>query len=92
MNINSRVILSENIFAQEVDGEMVLMDMESEDYFGLDTIGASFWQVLQEEETLQKTLDHLLDLYDTEESVLKKDLIEFVEKLVTNGLASVAEE
>lgn len=92
MNMNSRVILSENIFAQEVDGEMVLMDMESEDYFGLDTIGASFWQVLQEEETLQKTLDHLLDLYDTEESVLKKDLIEFVEKLVTNGLASVAEE
>ena len=90
--MNSRVILSENIFAQEVDGEMVLMDMESEDYFGLDTIGASFWQVLQEEETLQKTLDHLLDLYDTEESVLKKDLIEFVEKLVTNGLASVAEE
>lgn len=90
--MNSRVILSENIFAQEVDGEMVLMDMDSEDYFGLDTIGTSFWQVLQEEETLQKTLNHLLDLYDTEESVLKKDLIEFVEKLVTNGLASVAEE
>ncbi len=90
--MNSRVILSENIFAQEVDGEMVLMDMDSEDYFGLDTIGASFWQVLQEEETLQKTLDHLLNLYDTEESVLKKDLIEFVEKLVTNRLASVAEE
>lgn len=92
MDLNSRVILSENIFAQEVDGEMVLMDMESEEYFGLDAIGAVFWQVLQEAGTLEKALEHLLDRYDTEEAVLKKDLIEFVEKLKTNGLASLAEE
>ncbi len=90
--MNSRIILSENIFAQEVDGEMMLMDMQSEEYFGLDTVGASFWQAIKEEKTLKKALEYLLDLYDTEESVLKKDLIEFAEKLKTNGLASIAEE
>ena len=90
--MNSRIILSENIFAQEVDGEMMLMDMQSEEYFGLDTVGASFWQAIKEEKTLKKALEYLLDLYDAEESVLKKDLIEFAEKLKTNGLASIAEE
>lgn len=92
MDLNSRVILSENIFVQDVDGEMVLMDMESEEYFGLDTIGATFWQALQETERLQETLKYLLEMYEVEESVLEKDLVAFVEKLRANGLAVVDQE
>jgi len=89
MDLNSRVILNENIFAQEVDGEMVLMDMQSEEYFGLDSIGVVFWQTLQKKAKLQESLDELLDMFDVDEEVLKKDLIVFVEKLTANKLAVV---
>lgn len=47
MNLNQKVTFAETVFAQEVDVEMVPLDMESENYFGLDEV---------EEEMLEKDL------------------------------------
>ena len=76
-------------FAQEVDGEMVLLDMESENYFGLDEVGTAIWQAMQEKETLQEVLEVLLDQYDVEAEVLERDLSDFVGKLLESGLVEV---
>jgi hypothetical protein len=89
MDIHSRVVVNENVFSQEVDGEIVLLDMESENYFGLDEIGAAFWQLLQSHEILQDVLERLLEMYDVEEAVLQKDLESFVKRLDENGLVRI---
>ncbi len=89
MNLNQKIIFSERVFAQEVDGEMVLLDMESENYFGLDEVGTSIWQAMQEKKTLQEVFEVLLEQYDVEEEVLKKDLSDFVDKLLKSGLVEV---
>ena len=89
MDLNKKVTFADTVFAQEVDGEMVLLDMNSENYFGLDAVGADIWQAMQEKETLQEVLDVLLEQYDVEEEVLKRDLLTFVGKLLENGLVEV---
>ncbi len=89
MNLNSKVTFADTVFAQEVDGEMVLLDMNSENYFGLDAVGTDIWQAMQERETLQEVLEALLEQYEVEEDVLKKDLLTFVEKLQESGLVEV---
>jgi len=87
-----RVVLSENVFAQEIDGEMVLLDMNSENYFGLDEVGTVIWQAIEAEKgDLQKVLEVLLEQYDAGEEVLKKDLFDFIDRLVENGLVKVEE-
>ena len=91
MNLSQKVIFAETVFAQEVDGEMVLLDMESENYFGLDEVGTAIWQAMQEKETLQEVLEVLLEQYEVEEEMLKSDLSGFVEKLVESGLVEVKE-
>jgi len=91
MNLNQKIIFSDTVFAQEVDGEMVLLDMESENYFGLDEVGTAIWQAIQEYGNLQDVFDILLEQYDVEEEVLEKDLSDFVEKLVESGLVEVKE-
>jgi len=91
MDLNKKVIFAETVFAQEVDGEMVLLDMNSENYFGLDAVGTDIWQAIQEKETLQEVLETLLEQYDVEEDVLKKDLLAFVEKLKESELIEVIE-
>ena len=77
------------VFAQEVDGEMVLLDMESENYFGLDEVGTAIWQSMQEYGTLQEVFHAMLEQYDVEEEVLKNDLSDFVNKLLKSGLVKV---
>jgi len=89
MNLNKKVTFADSVFAQEVDGEMVLLDMESENYFGLDEVGTSIWQAMQEKETLQEVLDVLLEQYEVEEEMLENDLKVFVAKLKESGLIEV---
>jgi len=91
MNLNQKITFAETVFAQEVDGEMVLLDMESENYFGLDEVGTAIWQAMQEKETLQEVFEALLEQYEVEAEVLEKDLSDFVEKLLESGLVEVKE-
>ncbi len=89
MNLNKKVTFADTVFAQEVDGEMVLLDMNSENYFGLDAVGTDIWQAMQEHEDLAEVLSVLLEQYDVEEEVLKKDLFSFVGKLEESGLLKI---
>ena len=89
MNLDQRITFVDTVFAQEVDGEMVLLDMKSENYFGLDAVGTTIWQAIQEKETLQEVYDTILEQYDVEPEMLKKDLFDFVSKLTESGLISI---
>ena len=91
MNLNKKIIFADTVFAQEVDEEMVLLDMNSENYFGLDEVGTAIWQAMQEKEVLQEVYNTLLEQYDVEAEVLEKDILDFVEKLVESGLVEVEE-
>ncbi len=89
MDLNQKIIFVETVFAQEVDGEMVLLDMSSENYFGLDEVGTAMWQAMQEKETLAEVLASLLEQYEVESDVLEKDLLIFVDKLAEKSLLKV---
>ncbi|WP_373033782.1 PqqD family protein [Sulfurovum sp.] len=91
MNLNQKITFADTVFAQEVDGEMVLLDMESENYFGLDEVGTAIWQAMQEKETLQEVFEVLLEQYEVEAEVLERDLSDFVGKLLESSLVEVKE-
>ena len=86
MDLNLNIALSETVFAQEVDGEMVLLDMDSENYFSLDEVGCAIWQAMQENQSLQSVYDVMLDSYEVETEKLKTDLLNFVGELKEVGL------
>jgi len=91
IDLNNKVKLVDTIFAQEVDGEMVLLDMESENYFGLDSVGSAIWQSIEQHDgKLQDVYNSLLQEYDVEPEVLKQDLSNFIAKLQESGLVEVS--
>jgi len=90
MNLNQTITFEETVFAQEIDGEMVLLDMNSENYFGLDSVGTDIWQTLQETKKINKVLDILINMYDIDKITLQKDMFQFLEELEKNNLISIA--
>ncbi len=86
MELKQSVTVSETVFAQEVDGEMVLLDMNSEKYFGLDDIGTAIWQAMEKSGSLDEIFVSLQEQYEVEPEILKKDLLDFVEKLQEKGI------
>jgi len=89
MNLNQKITLSPDVISQEVSGETVLLDLESENYFGLDEVGTRIWQLIKEKEDLQAIYTTLLDEYEVEESRLQADLEALSGEISKLGLVSL---
>jgi len=92
MTLDQKIVCSETVFAQIIDDEMVLLDMQTENYFGMDNVGATMWHMIEKHSTLREVLMELLTYYDVEEEVLKNDLFAFVAKLQNSGLVHLENE
>ncbi|MEM8637382.1 MAG: PqqD family protein [Cyanobacteria bacterium P01_G01_bin.54] len=80
------VRLAADVLIQDLGGEAVLLDLESEQYFGLDDVGTRMLQVLDASESLQVAYGQLLAEYEVEPAMLRQDLQAFVQELQAHGL------
>ena len=83
------VKISNNVLFQQINNECVLLDMDSEQYYGLDDIGARMWQILSENSETEKALTQLLTEYDIDEKTLRQDLLNLITELGNVKLISV---
>jgi len=86
LNLNQTIILSPEVISQEVSGETVLLDLESENYFGLDEVGTRIWQLIKETNDLQAIYQTLLAEYDVSEERLQQDLDTLLAEISGLGL------
>jgi len=86
LNLNQTIILSPEVISQEVSGETVLLDLESENYFGLDEVGTRIWQLIKETNDLQAIYQPLLAEYDVSEERLQQDLDTLLAEISGLGL------
>jgi len=89
MNLNQNIILSPEVISQEVSGETVLLDLESENYFGLDEVGTRIWQLIKETNDLQAIYQTLLAEYDVSEERLQQDLDTLLGEISGLGLVTL---
>ncbi len=89
MNIKSKVILSNNVFAQEIDDETIILDAITQEYFSLNEIGKVIWSLLSENKNLEEIKVQMLEMYEVPEEQLEKDLLNFLQALAKKGLISI---
>jgi hypothetical protein len=75
---------------QQIEGESVLLNLNSERYYGLDKVGTRIWTALGSTPSIQEAYDALLDEYDVAPEVLREDMKELIGQLVENGLLELA--
>ncbi len=85
-----RVSVPADVMIQDVAGESVLLNLKSEQYFGLDDMGTCMWRSLTTSTSIQATYEQLLTEYDVDADQLRTDLNALVENLVAHGLVEVA--
>lgn len=71
------------------DGDSVILDLESERYFGLDVTGTAMWDALTTGQSIAQAGAALLDRFEVEEERLQEDLAQLVAKLESLGLIEV---
>ena len=81
-----RVSIPDDVMTRELDGELVILKLGSESYFGLDDVGTRMWSALTDSTSAETAYKTLLAEYEVSPEQLQKDLCEFVDKLSASGL------
>ena len=74
-----------------VEGEAVILDVESGVYYGLNPVGAWVWEELQSPKTVSGLLDDLVAEFDVDAERGEADLMALLEDLANAGLIEVKE-
>lgn len=81
--------VSEEVLSQELRGETVLLDLSSEQYFGLDQVGTRIWQLIKEGRDIDDTFKVILAEYEVDQEKLEADMEMFLTSLTEAGLIEV---
>ncbi len=84
-----RVTVPEHVATRDLDGELVLLNYDSESYFGLDEIGTRMWQVLQASATIEDGVATLLEEFDVSGERLRDDVAGLLRRLIDGGLVEL---
>lgn len=82
---------SEDVVAREVGGEMVLLDLASGLYFGLNPVGSRAWEYLSENAvTLGELTDAIEAAFDAPRDVIAADIARLIAQLTEKKLVEIA--
>lgn len=78
-----------NVLVRILDKESVLLNLDTERYYGLDETGTRMWQLLTSAPTIEAAYLELQNEFDVESELLRVHLTELLGRLVENGLLQI---
>ena len=89
---HSIVVVAKEQVSCDLGGEAAILNLKSGVYYGLDPIGATIWNLIQEPKSLNEIRELLLKEYDVEPDRCERDLLVLLQKLASEGLIEVKDE
>lgn len=86
VTLHTLLTRSDEVLFQEVGGEAVLLDLASEQYFGLDPVGTRIWDLLDGHTRLDQVHATLCTEYQADPQRIGDDLLVLARALVDAGL------
>jgi hypothetical protein len=90
ISFSDRVSVPDDVLVSRLQEESVILNLDSERYYGLDDVGTRILSVLTNAESIEAAYQSLLAEYDVDESVLRQDLLALVESLVQQGIVKIS--
>jgi hypothetical protein len=88
-SLDRRVRISDDAVFRELDGEAVILHLDSGTYFGLDPVGTRLWQLIAEHGHLQPVYEAAIEEFAVDPAVLERDLLDLVAALSDKGLVTL---
>jgi len=91
ISFSDRVTVPDDVLISNLQDESVILNLDSERYYGLDDVGTRFLSVLTTSDSIEAAYYRLRDEYDVDPHVLRDDLLALVEKLIEQGLIEISQ-
>jgi Coenzyme PQQ synthesis protein D (PqqD). len=86
--LNSKSIIErkQNIMASDMDGDIVMMNIETGKYYNLGKIGGLIWNMTEYATSISDLVDKLTNEFDVTKEQCEKDILPFLEKMLEQKL------
>lgn len=89
IELTNTVAPSSTAVCCDLNDEVVILDLSSGVYFGLQGVGSAMWHYIQEPRTVESLVEHLMSQYDISQEECAAKTIGFLEDLAGRGLLAV---
>ena len=90
INESTTVVVSDSQTSTEVGGERVILDLDRGVYYGLNTVGARIWEMMESPVTVDEIIETLLDEFeDVSREQCREDVARLLEELKEQRLIRV---
>jgi hypothetical protein len=89
ISFSDSVRVADDVLISNLQEESVILNLNSERYFGLDDVGTRMLSVLTTSDSIETAYESLAAEYDVDRQALRVDLIALVENLLQQGLVKV---
>lgn len=89
VSFTDRAATPAHVLVRYLDKESVLLNLETEQYFGLDETGTRMWQLMTVSPCIDSAYQELLDEFDVEPELLRANLTDLLSRLMESGLLQV---
>jgi len=86
ISFSDRVTVPDDVLISQLQEESVILNLDSERYYGLDDVGTRFLSVLTSSESVEAAYERLRNEYDVDPQTLRSDLLALVENLLDQRL------
>lgn len=81
----------EDVIVEEIDGQLLMLDLRKNAYFGLNAVGLAIWRALEEGRGVEAAVDALVAEFEVERERAAADAAAFVRELLSRGFAAEVE-
>jgi hypothetical protein len=89
VSFTDRAKVPPHVLVRFLEGESVLLNLETERYFGLDGTGTRMWQAVTAAPNIDDAYRELLEEFDVAPELLRTNLTDLLGRLLDNGLLEV---
>jgi hypothetical protein len=86
----SRFVIAEDVLSRRVGDETIILDLETERYFGLTGVGTRLWQLLDDGMSFDRAVAVLSEEYGVDAAIVERDIREVLDDLLGSDLVVVA--
>lgn len=89
---SDRVRVPDDVLLSGLEDESILLNLDSERYYGLDNVGTRMLSVLTTSDSIEAAFELLVKEYEVDTEVLRRDLISLIDELEQQGLVTVSRD
>ncbi|MBA3674349.1 MAG: PqqD family protein [Chitinophagaceae bacterium] len=80
------IVNNDKFISSGFGDEIMLMNLETGDYIGLNSVSADIWMQAEKQITAQHIIEYLLQQYNVEKEVCKAEVLTALEQMLEKGL------